>query len=88
MSDSNLPEQVGVIPAFYVDAVNVVAQPFTIQVVLGAADLTGQVAPCVHLTLSPAFAAHVAELLRRAAEHKRPPVAGEPLAVGRVDPIL
>jgi hypothetical protein len=62
----------GVIPTFYVDAVQISGQAFTIQMILGAVDMGGRITPSVHLTLSPAFAAHLAELITSALERKGP----------------
>jgi hypothetical protein len=53
------------IPALYVDAVHLAVQPFTVQVVLGNADMNGQIKPCIHLTMSPEFAAHLAEMIQK-----------------------
>ena len=53
----------GTVPTFYVDAVQVAAQPFTIQLLLGAVDMNGAVTPAVHLTMNPAFARQLAALL-------------------------
>lgn len=55
------------VPSCYVDAVQATRQPFTVQVLLGSLDMGGQVAPAVHLTMSPGFCKYLGELLLSAA---------------------
>jgi len=70
MNEPNSAQSGVAIPAFYVDAVHAAALPFTVQLVLGNADMEGQIKPCVHLTLSPEFAAHLADVIRESLERK------------------
>jgi hypothetical protein len=60
------------VPVVYVDAAEVHAFPYTMQVMLGSATPDG-VQPRVQLALSPGFAMHLVESLQRAlAEYRAP----------------
>jgi hypothetical protein len=71
------PAAVIQLPTFYVDAVQVSRQPFTVQVLLGKLDMVGEVHPSLHLTLSPGFCQRLGEILLEAAAGAREAGADE-----------
>lgn len=63
---SEQPAGSHVVPRFNVDAAEIYSQPFTVHVVMGANTPVGEATPCVHLTMSPAFAIYLRDALTEA----------------------
>ena len=60
------------VPVVYVDAAEVHAFPYTVQIMLGSA-MPGGIQPRLQLALAPGFAMHFVESLQRAlAEYRGP----------------
>jgi hypothetical protein len=62
------------VPVVYVDAAEVHAFPYTVQIVLGAVT-PGGIVPRVQLAMAPAFAMELVESLQRALGEYRGPAA-------------